>query len=72
MSLFLYLCSPSFFAKVSPMQYWKEHMWGPTCSVLIPLSPSAWGLESLQPLELGLKALILAVTSDPGNVTPPW
>lgn len=49
-SLFLCLCSPSFFAKVSPYAAMEgthvgEH-WGPTCSVLIPLSPSAQGLES--------------------------
>lgn len=44
-----------------------EH-WGTTCSVLIPPSPSA-RLESLQPLELGLKAVpeSQGFTSGPGK-----
>lgn len=72
-SQFLCLCSPSFLAEVSPCAVVErthvgEH-WGTTCSVLIPLSPSARGLESLQPLELGLKALLgsQGFTSDPGR-----
>lgn len=46
-----------------------EH-WGTTCSVLIPPSPSA-RLESLQPLELGLKAVpeSQGFTSGPGKVS---
>lgn len=73
MSQFLCLCSPSFLAEVSPCAVMErahvgEH-WGTTCSVLISLSPSARGLESLQPLELGLKALLgsQGFTSDPGR-----
>lgn len=45
-----------------------EH-WGTTCSVLIPPSPSAQGLEPSELLEPGLQVLLESqgFTSDPGK-----